>query len=389
MYAEPEHSTPSAAPKMRRPGVLRRITLSALAAPAAIGGQAVMDGVMMRGPHSWAVAVRRRDGSIAVQHRPIVSFASRHAWARIPLVRGVVALAESLVIGMRALFVSSEYAIEDVEAKFVETDKPVDAALARERHDLDEVERSARMAGVTNGAGVPMPLPHDEAAPDPDPDKLSVVAIAISMLVAIGFSVLLFKVVPVSAMALISDDRDAWSFVIGEVVIKFAIFCGYLGIVGLLPDMKRVFQYHSAEHKSINAFERGVPLEPAAVNEMSRIHVRCGTAFIVWVFIIGLLVFRVAQLTFLEGAPVWQVIAARPILLPLIAGLSFEILRFAGMHADNPALRVLLAPGLWFQRLTTRECTPEQCEVAIRSLETVLEHERGVVAERDDARTIA
>lgn len=389
MHAAPESSSTPAATTNRRAGRVRRILWTAFAAPAAIGGQAVMDGVMMRGPHSWAVAVRRRDGSIAVQHRPIVSFASRHAWARLPLVRGVVALAESLVIGMRALFVSSEYAIEDVEAEFVDSTEPVERAIAQERHDLDEVERTSRMAGVTNGAGVPMPLPHDESAPDPDPDKLGVAAIAVSMLVAVGFSVLLFKVVPVSAMAFLSDDRDSWSFVIGEVAIKFAIFCGYLGIVGMLPDMKRVFQYHSAEHKSINAFERGIALEPAKVNEMSRIHVRCGTAFIVWVFIIGLLVFRLAQLTFLEGAPVWQVIAARPILLPIIAGLSFEILRFAGMHADNPALRVLLAPGLWFQRLTTRECTPEQCEVAIRSLETVLEHERTAKADGDVARTIA
>jgi uncharacterized protein YqhQ len=354
---------------------VRRAVLVLLAAPVkAVGGQAVMDGVMMRGPGSWAVAVRRHDGTIALQHRPIVSFASRHRWARIPLVRGVVALVESLIIGMRALFVSSEYAIEAVEAKHG----------ADERYELDQVERASTLGSVTGASAVPTPLPHDETDTDPNPDKLGGWAIAISMIVAIGFSVVLFKIVPVSLMAATPVNRDSWGFVIGEVLIKFAIFCVYLGLVGLMPDMKRVFQYHSAEHKSINAFERGVPLEPEPVNTMSRIHVRCGTAFIVWLFLIGLLVFRGAQVTFLEGAPTWQVILARPVLLPIIAGLSFEILRFAGGHADNRALRVVLAPGLWFQRLTTRECTPEQCEVAIASLESVLEHERTVAAQGSD-----
>lgn len=368
---------------------MRRLAL-ALAAPAAIGGQAVMDGVMMRGPRSWAVAVRRRDGSISIQQRPIEPFASRHAWARLPLVRGVVALVESLVIGMRALFVSSEYAIEDVEREAVESDAPAEEALLRERDELDEVERAAHLAGVTNAAAAPVQFPEQERDPDPDPDRLGTFAIAISMIVALGFSILLFKIVPVSAMAATPVDRDSWGFVLGEVAIKFAIFCAYLGAVGFLPDMRRVFQYHSAEHKAINAFERGIPLDPVAVNEQSRIHVRCGTAFIVWLFLIGLLVFRGAQLTFLEGAPTWQVIAVRPILLPIIAGLSFEILRFAGRHADNPGLRVLLAPGLWFQRLTTRECTPQQCEVAIASLEAVLEHQRAADEVRDrDGRVIA
>jgi uncharacterized protein YqhQ len=346
-----------------------------LAAPsAAVGGQALMDGVMMRGPHSWAVAVRRADGSIAVQHRELRSFASRHAWARIPLVRGVVALVESLVIGMRALFVSSEYAIDDVETRYAQEDEPDVAAEVEELHD---VERAATLAPSTSAVGAPVPLPHHEEHPDPDPDKLGTMSIVIAMVVAIGFSVGLFKVVPVTLVTFLPIERDAWAFVIVEAAVKFLIFCAYLLIVGLMPDMKRVFQYHSAEHKAINAWEHGVALEPDPVNAMSRIHVRCGTAFIVWLFLIGLLVFRGAQLTFLgEDASRLEIILARPLLLPLIAGLSFEILRFAGRHADNVALRALLAPGLWFQRLTTRECTPEQCEVAIASLEPVLQLER-------------
>ncbi len=352
---------------------------------AAVGGQAVMDGVMMRGPHSWAVAVRRHDGSIAVQHREVTSFASRHPWARLPVIRGVVALFEALIIGMKALFVSSEYAIEGVEAKYAEEEGELDPAA--EVAELHEVERAASMSNATSAVPVPVPLPHHEDHPQPDPDKLGTMAIVVAMIVAMGFSIGLFKVVPVTLSTFIfpAGERDGWAFVLVEALIKFAIFCVYLLIVGLMADMKRVFQYHSAEHKAINAFERGVPLEPKAVNEMSRIHVRCGTAFIVWLFLVGLIVFRIAQVTFLEGANRWEIIGARPLLLPIIAGLSFELLRFAGKHADNGALRIVLAPGLWFQRLTTRECTPEQCEVAIRSLEEVVAFEKSMADDPEHA----
>jgi uncharacterized protein YqhQ len=350
------------------------------------GGQAVMDGVMMRGPHSWAVAVRRHDGSIGLQHREIDSFASRHRWARIPIVRGVVALFEALIIGMKALFVSSEYAIEGVEAKFADEEAARDREQAAghdpglrstaELAELHEVERAASAAGATGAMGAPVPLPHHEDDPQPDPDKLGTMAIVGAMIVAMAFSIGLFKVVPVTITTFLPVDKGAWSFVLVEALIKFAIFCAYLLIVGMMADMRRVVQYHSAEHKAINAYERNVPLEPEPVNAMSRIHVRCGTAFIVWLFLVGVLVFRVAQVTFLDGANRFEIIASRPILLPLIAGLSFELLRFAGKHADNPVLRGVLAPGLWFQRLTTRECTAEQCEVAIRSLQVVLDHEQ-------------
>lgn len=391
---------PNAPQRRRLPArvawVLARTPSVLLQAPAAaVGGQAVMDGVMMRGPHSWAVAVRRHDGSIAVEHRELVSFASRHRWARIPLVRGVVALVEALVIGMRALFVSSEYAIEGVEAKYVEEERDAAASAddaarqEREHHDLHEAERAASLANATSAIGAPVPLPHPHhdagEGAKPDPDSLSTVAIVVSMVVALAFSIGLFKVVPVTLVTFLPIDRDSWGFVIVEALLKFGIFCVYLVLVGLMADMKRVFEYHSAEHKAINAFEHGVELQPEAVNRMSRIHVRCGTAFIVWLFIVGLLVFRVAQLTWLEGAGRLEIILTRPLLLPIIAGVSFELLRFAGRHADSAPLRIVLAPGLWFQRLTTRECTPEQCEVAIRSLEAVLEHER-TAAERDPRR---
>lgn len=343
--------------------IVRIPRLIAMAPAAAVGGQAVMDGVMMRGPHSWAVAVRRHDGTIAVQHREIVSFASRHAWARVPLVRGVVALFEALVIGMRALFVSSEYAVEGVDAKLAAEEGKGNAELDQ------DVQGSARDVG-------------EHSQPDPDPDSLGTLTIVFSMVIALAFSIGLFKIVPVTLVTFLPVDRNAWAFVLIEALIKFAIFCVYLLLVGLMPDMRRVFQYHSAEHKAINAWEHGVDLDPDRVNAMSRIHVRCGTAFIVWLFLIGVLVFRIAQKTFLEDATRLEIILARPVLLPIIAGVSFEVLRFAGQHADNAALRAVLAPGLWFQRLTTRECAPDQCEVAIESLRVVLDHEDIRRAER-------
>lgn len=402
MTGAPDHAS-----RRRRPAAVTRrilhvavrIPYVVLMAPAAVGGQAVMDGVMMRGPGSWAVAVRRHDGTIAVQHRQHRSFGARHRWARIPLVRGVAALIESLIIGMKALFVSSEYAIEGVEAKYAEVDAARavgggDAAgsvgdaphvrSSQEQHELHDVERAATMSGSTGALGAPIPLPHNEEAPAPDPDALSTIAIVVAMVVAMAFSIGLFKIVPVTIVTLLPIDRDAWAFVLVEALVKFALFCGYLLGIGLMPDMRRVFEYHSAEHKAINAWERAVPLEPEQVNAMSRIHVRCGTAFIVWLFVIGMLVFRVAQLTYLQGAGRLEIIATRPLLLPIIAGLSFEILRFAGQHADSGFLRGVLAPGLWFQRLTTRECTPAQCEVAIASLEAVLVREGMVPGAPED-----
>lgn len=393
----PPASPPGAAPHpthLRRRSIPARIAFVAARTPhvllmsqsISVGGQAVMEGVMMRGPHTWAVAVRRYDGSIAEVHRELNSFGTKHRWARIPIVRGVVALFEALIIGMKALFVSSEYAIDDVEAKAADKEAgrepgdpapvvaaaPEPTAIADPGHVEEVVARKVHEVAVRSAGGsVPV-----EVDGTPDPDGIGTWAIVGAMIVAMAFSVLLFKVVPVTIATFLPLDRTSWAFVLIEACIKFTIFIVYLVLVGLMPDMSRVFQYHSAEHKAINAWERGIDLTPPAVNAMSRIHVRCGTAFIVWLFLVGMVVFRGFQLVweqFIGSDPSrFELIASRPVLLPIVAGLSFEILRFAGRHADNGFLRLLLAPGLWFQRLTTRECTDDQCEVAVRSLELVL-----------------
>jgi uncharacterized protein YqhQ len=288
---------------------------------ATVGGQAVLEGVMMRGPGNWAVAVRTPSGTIAQVSRPIDSAMARHRLFRAPVIRGVIALGESLAIGFRALAISANYA-------------------AQEENDDGEVQT-----------------------------ELSRGALIFAFAVAIGFAVMLFKVTP----ALITDwlpIRSTGAFVIVEGLIRVTIFVAYLSLISLLPDLRRVFEYHAAEHKAINAYEAGEPLEPEVVQRYSLIHPRCGTAFLLWVMVIAVFVFA------FFGRPAWYwLVATRVLLLPVIAGLAYELIRFAGRHQDNRALMRLLAPGLWLQRLTTREPSLDQLEVSIRALREVLDLE--------------
>jgi len=300
----------------------------------AIGGQAVLEGVMMRSPSSWAVAVRKPDGKIAQVVNEIASpMAKRRIW-RLPVIRGVIALGESLAIGFRALAISANYAAQDDRAARGE-------AAAAEEHEEQEV-----------------------------PTELSRGQLIFAFAIAIGFAVMLFKVTP----ALITNwlpIHDTSGFVVVEGAIRVALFVGYLALISLLPDLRRVFQYHAAEHKAINCYEAGDDLTPENVQRHSLIHVRCGTAFLLWVMVIAIFVFA------FFGRPSWYwLIATRILLLPLIAGLAYELIRFAGKHSGNRVVRTLLAPGLWLQRLTTRQPSLDQLEVSIRALQQVVEREQ-------------
>jgi uncharacterized protein YqhQ len=273
---------------------------------------------MMRSPSNWAVAVRKPDGDIAQVHQPIKSPMARHRIWRLPVIRGVVALGESLAIGFRALAISANYAAQE------------------EGEDGEAVS-----AELTRGQ------------------------LIFAFAIAIGFAVLLFKVSP----ALITDwiGIEAGWFVIVEGLIRVTIFVLYLSLISLFPDLRRVFQYHAAEHKAINAYEAGEELEPEKVQQYSLIHPRCGTAFLLWVMVIAIFVFA------FFGRPHWYwLIATRILLLPVIAGLAYELIRFAGKHQRNRILMTLLAPGLWLQRLTTRQPSLDQIEVSIRALKDVL-----------------
>ncbi len=301
-----------------------------------IGGQAVLEGVMMRGPSAWSVAVRKPDGEIAEVNRPISSFLLKHRWARLPVVRGVFALGESLAIGFRALAISANYAAQE------------------EGEEGEEVQTELSRGQLLFAFGI-----------------------------AIGFALLLFKVSPALITNWLPIDSTGW-FVVVEGVIRVSIFILYLVIVGFMPDLKRVFQYHAAEHKAINAYEAGDPLEPEAVQRHSLIHVRCGTAFLLYVMVIAIFVFAFV------GQPGWfWLIVSRILLLPVIAGIAYEVIRFAGKHPTNPILRTILAPGLWLQRLTTRDPSLDQIEVSIRALREVLRLEGRLTPEERKVEVMA
>ena len=285
------------------------------------GGQAVLEGVMMRSPSSWAVAIRTPEGEIAEVVENITSPMQRRRLWRLPVIRGVVALGESLAIGFRALAISANVA-------------------SQERDENGEVKTQI-------GRG----------------------QIIFSFAIAIGFALMLFKVGPALLTSWLPIESTGL-FVIVEGAIRVTVFVAYILVISLLPDLRRVFQYHGAEHKAINALEAGSELTPGNVQKFSLIHPRCGTAFLLWVMVIAIFVFAFV------GRPVWYwLIASRILLLPVIAGLAYELIRYAGRHQDNRALMTLLAPGLWLQRLTTREPSDDQVEVSIQALQRVLERE--------------
>ena len=290
----------------------------------------------MRSPSMWAVAVRKPDGDIAQVVKEITSPMARNRLFRLPVIRGVIALGESLAIGFRALAISANYAAQD-----------------------------------------------PDAAPGEVQTEIGRGQIIFSFAIAIGFALMLFKVTPALITNWLPIDTTG-AFVVIEGVIRVCIFLLYLLLISLLPDLRRVFQYHAAEHKAINAYEAGEELTPERVQTFSLIHPRCGTAFLLWVMVIGIFVFAFV------GQPAWYwLITSRILLLPVIAGLAYELIRFAGKHQGNAILMTLLAPGMWLQRLTTRQPSLDQIEVSIRALQEVLRREGGLSVEERKVEVMA
>ena len=281
---------------------------------APVGGQAVMEGVMMRGVSTWAVAVRKPDGEVDVQSFPLVSWTKRHRVLRWPVIRGVVALAESLNIGFKALGLS-------VNAQQEEDEEPISGP-------------------VWFG----------------------------TIVVALLFAVGLFFVVPVGLTSLFKDQLgSAFLFWLVEGLVRTAIFLGYLVVIARLRDLRRVFEFHGAEHKTIACFEAGLPLTPENARRFSRLHPRCGTSFLLIVMIVAIFVFAPI------GLPAWYLLLASRILgVPLIAGLSFEVIKWAGRNRRKGWVQTLMWPGMQLQKLTTREPDHDQLAVAIAALDAVL-----------------
>jgi uncharacterized protein YqhQ len=292
---------------------------------APVGGQAVLEGVMMRGVSNWAVAVQPPEGDVTVQRFSLTSAVRRHRVLRLPIVRGVVALAESLRIGFKALGIAAN-------------------AQAGEDEEIS--------GGVWAGT------------------------LVAAMALAIG----LFFVVPVALTSLIKDRLDSSTlFWVVEGGVRTAIFLGYLWLLSRQKDLRRVFEFHGAEHKVIACYEAGEPLEPARAARFSRLHPRCGTSFLLLVMIVAIFVF--APL----GLPAWYLLLATRILgVPLIAGLSFELIKLAGRHRNRGWMRALMSPGMQLQNLTTREPDAAQLAVAIAALEAVLAVEDPHAASAED-----
>jgi uncharacterized protein YqhQ len=313
---------------------------------APIGGQAVLEGVMMRGVSTWAVAVRKpapeqledgeridprepARGEIEIVSEPLVSWTKRHRLLRVPVVRGVVALVESLRIGFKALGISANAQLPEAEG---------------ERPEI----------GGATWAGT----------------------IAFALLFAIG----IFFLLPAGLTNIFKDSiPNSIVFVIIEKILRVSIFLAYLWLISRMRDLQRVFEYHGAEHKTISCYEAGLPLTPENAQQFSRLHPRCGTSFLLIVMIVAIFVF--APL----GTPDWYwLFASRVVGIPLVAGLAFEVIKLFGRNRTKRWARVLMWPGLQLQRLTTREPDLSQLGVAIAALEAVLAVENPREASAED-----
>ena len=309
-----------------------------------IGGQAVIEGVMMRGPHKTAVAVRKPDGEIIIDEKPTKKFGK---WTKIPIVRGVISFVTSMVIGVQALtFSASFFDIEETE----EEKKKREEKEAKKAQNVKKNKESKKEGTKEDNA-------------------LSPTLLAVSVTLSICLSVGMFIVLPNLVSNFVVHDREQnpilYNFV--ESIVKIAIFLGYLALVSQMKDIKRTFEYHGAEHKTIFCYENGEALTVENVKKYQRFHPRCGTSFLLFVMIVSIIVF---SLVGVYKNPFIN-LGLRLLLLPLVAGISYEIIKFAG-RSKNKCVTWLNAPGKWLQRLTTREPDDSQIEVAIASLKEVI-----------------
>lgn len=312
-----------------------------------VGGQALLEGIMMRGKFNWAVAVREPSGSIYIEEHDLASGRAKNSWLRWPIVRGCTAFVESLALAYKALEIAAMHAFNDVEEN---------AADGEESFELGHRE------------------------------------LVISMVLGLVLGIVLFIVAPAFITNLIVGEYDqhtlTWNIVDG--ILRVAVFILYIWLIGRMSDIKRMFGYHGAEHKTIHCFEHGLDLTPENARSFPRLHVRCGTAFLITVMIIAILVYTITPLNALIGA--WGVpdgaaklalvILVRILLMPLIAGIAYEItVKWAGKHPSNPLVKVILWPGMQMQRLTTREPDDGQIECAIKAMQCVLQREQAEEAQ--------
>jgi len=319
-----------------------------------VGGQAVLEGVMMRSPHAWAIACRKPSGEVVTMSQPLARPSEKHKWMAWPILRGVMTLGYAMSLGYRALRFSANVAIEDV--------MQADAAA-------DLVETAAlRQAPEPSAA---------ESAKSKSREKAATISgwlAAVNVIISLAFFIVMYKLVPLLA----TNELKKWNPALGgqimfnlvDGIIRLLLFLLFIWGVSLFPDIRRVYQYHGAEHKTVFAFENGDPLETGAVQKYSTYHPRCGTSFLMTVMLISIVFYMLFPVTTL-----WARFAVRIALLPVIAGVSYEIIRFAAKHRGS-LFALMTAPGLWLQRITTQPPSDEQAQCAIAALEQAMALEK-------------
>lgn len=294
-----------------------------------IGGQAVIEGVMMKNMDHYAVSVRKPNGKIETKVEECVSFAEKHPLFQLPVFRGMVNFLESMVIGMKTLNYSASFYEDEEEQTESRTEQLLEKILG---------------------------------------EKAEKIIMGIVLVFSLAISIGLFMILPyIASEALGKQIRNEYAILFMEGIIRIAIFLGYIVLISRMEDIKRVFMYHGAEHKTINCLEAGVPLTPENVDNFSRLHKRCGTSFIFIVMIISMVFFF-----FIRVDTIWLRIVLRLLFLPLVAGVSYEFIRLAG-SSDHPLVQIFSKPGLALQRLTTKEPDHSMIEVAIASVEGVFD----------------
>jgi uncharacterized protein YqhQ len=328
-----------------------------------VGGQAVLEGVMMRSPHAWAIACRKPSGEVVAMSEPLERPSEKHKWMGWPIVRGVMTLGYAMTLGYRALRFSANVAIEEVMQSDANATTQVETAASAVPPKRSEAEPSK-----------------SDSSREQTREKAATISgwlAAVNIVISLAFFILMYKVVPLVAATELKKINPALGgqvmFNLVDGVIRLLLFLLFIWGVSLWSDIRRVYQYHGAEHKTVFAFENGDPLTTAAVQKYSTFHPRCGTSFLMTVMLISILFYMLFPVT-----TFWARFALRIALLPVIAGVSYEIIRFAARHRGS-LFALITAPGLWLQRITTKPPSDEMAQCAITALDhaMALEKERG------------
>ena len=368
-----------------------------------IGGQALIEGVMMQGKNCWAIGVREPDGGLFSQEYPLSKKGNRPTWFSWPLVRGCVALVDSLTLGFKALEIAANKAFDDEEeiAESPASNDPESPAS----HDSESLaSNSPKSCLADTGSSAPNDTVSSElstsdfgsssnpesasVSDSTDEGVLSKAEMTFAMVLGVVLAVALFILLPAGLSNVIVGEYEqnpfVWNIVDG--VVRVAIFIFYVWLIGRMPDIKRMFSYHGAEHKTIHCYEHGLELTPENARQFPCLHVRCGTAFLIMVMLIAIVVYTVipldgviASLGITGTAAFALLLVVRLVFLPVIAGISYEItVKWAGSHPENPLVKVVLWPGMQMQRLTTNEPDDSMLECAIAAMNLVVENETTV-----------